>query len=133
MLCRKDRQMQKNANIKIYPYASITVGEKGEALSDMEGLAPYCIAFSDDGKGVQSDDMMREAMLKAKKLGKIPVGHALLRGLFIFLLFLFTVHRLKSLDILHRNAAKGAPPLDEDLLDGEIVPKPAALLDSVNV
>ncbi len=67
--------IEKNANIKIYPYASITVGEKGEALSDMEGLAPYCIAFSDDGKGVQSDDIMREAMLKAKKLGKIIAAH----------------------------------------------------------
>ncbi len=65
----------KDAVIKVYPYASITVGEKGEKLSDMEGLARYCIAFSDDGKGVQSEDMMRQAMLKAKKLGKIIAAH----------------------------------------------------------
>ncbi len=67
--------IKKDASICVYPYASITVGEKGEALSDMEGLSDYCIAFSDDGKGVQSDDMMREAMLKAKKLGKIIAAH----------------------------------------------------------
>ena len=79
--------IKEKATIKIYPYASITVGEKGEALSDMEGLAEYCAAFSDDGKGVQSDDMMREAMLKAKKLGKIIAAHCevndLLEGGFI--------------------------------------------------
>ena len=64
-----------DACINVYPYASITVGQKGEELSDMEDLAPVSIAFSDDGKGVQSDDMMREAMLKAKSLGKMIVAH----------------------------------------------------------
>lgn len=67
--------IEKNAVINVYPYAAITVGEKGEELSDMEGLSENAIAFSDDGKGVQSDDMMREAMLKAKKLGKIIAAH----------------------------------------------------------
>jgi dihydroorotase len=63
------------------------VGEKGEQLSDMEGMAGNVIAFSDDGRGVQSDDMMREAMLRAKKLGKMIVAHCevneLLRGGYI--------------------------------------------------
>ncbi len=67
--------IKKDALISVYPYAAITVGEKGEVLSDMEALAKNCIAFSDDGKGVQSDDMMREAMLKAKQLGKIIAAH----------------------------------------------------------
>ena len=61
--------------IKIYPYASITVGQNGEKLSDMQGMADSCIAFSDDGRGVQSSDLMREAMIKAKSLGKIIVAH----------------------------------------------------------
>ena len=67
--------IEKDAVIAVYPYASITIGEKGETLSDMDELAKTAIAFSDDGKGVQSDDLMREAMLKAKKLGKIIAAH----------------------------------------------------------
>ena len=61
--------------IHIYPYGSITAGQKGEALSDMKGMAPQVIGFTDDGKGVQSDDMMRSAMKQAKQLGKLIVAH----------------------------------------------------------
>ncbi len=64
-----------DACINVYPYASITVGQKGDELSDMEAMAQYAFAFSDDGKGVQSDDVMRAAMLKAKSLGKMIVAH----------------------------------------------------------
>ncbi|MCQ2446869.1 MAG: dihydroorotase [Clostridia bacterium] len=67
--------IEKDAVIDVYPYASITVGEKGEALSDIEGMAEYAFAYSDDGKGVASENLMREAMLKAKKLGKMIVAH----------------------------------------------------------
>ena len=65
----------RDAVINVYPYAAITVGEKGEELSDMEDLAPEVIAFSDDGKGVQSEEMMREAMTRAAALGKMIVAH----------------------------------------------------------
>ena len=61
--------------IHIHPYASITVGQRGEALADLEDMAPYCIAFSDDGRGVQSEEMMRAAMMEAKRLGKMIVAH----------------------------------------------------------
>ena len=67
--------IEKDAAVRVHPYAAITVGEKGEMLTDMKALSPYCIAFSDDGKGVQSEDMMREAMIKAKALGKIIAAH----------------------------------------------------------
>jgi len=67
--------IEKDACIHVYPYGAITVGEKGEVLSDLEGMAPDVIGFSDDGKGVQSDDMMRQAMLRAKALGKMIVAH----------------------------------------------------------
>lgn len=67
--------IEKDATVRVHPYAAITVGEKGEMLTDMKALSPYCIAFSDDGKGVQSEDMMREAMIKAKALGKIIAAH----------------------------------------------------------
>ena len=67
--------IKKDAAVRVHPYAAITVGEKGEMLTDMKALSPYCIAFSDDGKGVQSEDMMREAMIKAKALGKIIAAH----------------------------------------------------------
>ena len=61
--------------IHIYPYGAITVGQKGETLSDMAGMAPQVVAFSDDGKGVQNENMMRQAMLKAKSLKKLIVAH----------------------------------------------------------
>lgn len=67
--------IEKDAAVRVHPYAAITVGEKGETLTNMKALAPYCIAFSDDGKGVQSEAMMRDAMLKAKALGKIIAAH----------------------------------------------------------
>lgn len=67
--------INKDAAIAVYPYAAITVGELGEKLADMEGMAPQAIAFSDDGKGVQSEEMMLSAMLKAKALGKVLAAH----------------------------------------------------------
>ena len=79
--------IEKDAVIGVHPYGTITVGEKGEQLSDMDVIAPYVIGFSDDGRGVQNDNMMKEAMLTAKKLGKIIVAHCevneLLRGGYI--------------------------------------------------
>lgn len=67
--------IERDAVINVYPYGAITVGQKGEILSDMEAMTNNAIAFSDDGRGVQSEEMMREAMLTAKKLGKIIVAH----------------------------------------------------------
>ena len=79
--------IEEGACIHVYPYGAITVGEKGEVLADLEGMAPNAIAFSDDGRGVQSDDMMEEAMNRAKALGKMIVAHcevnSLLRGGYI--------------------------------------------------
>ena len=67
--------IEENAVIHVYPYGSITVGQLGEEIADLEGMSPNVIAFSDDGRGVQSDDMMRNAMLRAKALGKMIVAH----------------------------------------------------------
>ncbi|MBQ8762613.1 MAG: dihydroorotase [Clostridia bacterium] len=64
-----------DAVITVKPYGSITVGQNGQALSDMEAMTDDVCAFSDDGKGVQSDEMMRAAMIKAKSLGKMIVAH----------------------------------------------------------
>ncbi len=63
------------SGIRIHPYGSITVGQRGEALANLVGMAPDCIAFSDDGRGVQDEEMMRAAMLEAKRLGKLIVAH----------------------------------------------------------
>ena len=68
-------RIAEGASIDVLPYGAITVGEKGEVLADMEGMAKYVAAFSDDGRGVQSEEMMREAMVKAKSLGKIIAAH----------------------------------------------------------
>ncbi len=67
--------IKKSGSINIYPYAAITVGQKGESLSDMEELSKNAIAFSDDGRGVQNDALMEAAMKKAKELGKMIVAH----------------------------------------------------------
>lgn len=67
--------IDRDACIDVYPYASITVGELGRALVDMKALAPYVIAFSDDGHGVQDSDKMRAGMEEAAKLGKIIAAH----------------------------------------------------------
>ena len=79
--------IEEGACIHVYPYGAITVGEQGEVLADLEGMAPNVIGFSDDGKGVQSDDMMRQAMVRAKGLNKMIVAHCevneLLRGGYI--------------------------------------------------
>ncbi len=79
--------IEATACIHVYPYGAITVGEKGEVLADLEAMAPYVPGFSDDGRGVQSGDMMRSAMLRAKALDKLIVAHcednSLLRGGYI--------------------------------------------------
>ncbi len=67
--------IERGAAIKVLPYGAITVGEKGEKLADMEAMSDKVCAFSDDGKGVQNDGMMREAMTVAKRLGKIIAAH----------------------------------------------------------
>lgn len=67
--------IKRGAAIKVLPYGAITVGEKGERLADMEAMSDKVCAFSDDGRGVQNDEMMREAMTAAKRLGKIIAAH----------------------------------------------------------
>ena len=79
--------IEKDATINVLPYAAITVGQRGEQLAALEEMAADVAGFSDDGRGVQSDEMMRQAMLRAKKLGKMIVAHCevneLLRGGYI--------------------------------------------------
>lgn len=67
--------IDRDAVINVLPYAAITKGEKGGELVDFEALADKCFAFSDDGKGVQKNEMMKEAMLRAKAMGKPIVAH----------------------------------------------------------
>lgn len=67
--------IKKDAKIHVYPYGTITEGEKGEKLANLKELADYVIAFSDDGHGVQSEEMMLEAMKQAKELDKMIVAH----------------------------------------------------------
>ncbi len=67
--------IDRDAKIKVYPLASITKGEKGKELSPINELSLKVIGFSDDGKGVQSDEMMKTAMKLAKENGKFIVAH----------------------------------------------------------
>ena len=80
-------KIRETACIHVYPYGAITVGEKGATLADLAVMAPNVPGFSDDGRGVQSEEMMKSAMLAAKALGKPIVAHCedntLLRGGYI--------------------------------------------------
>jgi dihydroorotase len=67
--------IDRDAVIRVHPYASITVNQEGKVLSDFDSLSDKCFAFSDDGRGVQSAELMEEAMKKAKALNKIIVAH----------------------------------------------------------
>ena len=73
--------------IDVLPYGALTVGELGEEAAELEAMAPDVIAFSDDGRGVQSESMMRSLMERCAKLGKIVAAHcednSLLRGGYI--------------------------------------------------
>ncbi len=67
--------IERDARVHVYPYGTITRGEQGKALADLEGLAPYVPGFSDDGRGVQSGEMMRSAMVLAKRLDRPIAAH----------------------------------------------------------
>lgn len=67
--------IRRDANINVIPYGAITAGRNGTELSDMKSLSDKVVAFSDDGSGIQSEKIMREAMLEAKKLDKVIVAH----------------------------------------------------------
>lgn len=71
-----NNRIEQDAVIKVLPYVSITTGLKGEALVDFEGLkAEGAFAFTDDGVGVQSADMMYRAMQAAAKIDMAIVAH----------------------------------------------------------
>ena len=80
-------RIEQDAVIHVHPYGALTVGEKGEALAALDEMAPDVVAFSDDGRGVQSESLMRQGMARAKALGKVFAAHCevneLLRGGYI--------------------------------------------------
>ena len=67
--------IRKDAVCAVIPYGAITVGERGEYLSDMADMASSVCAFSDDGRGIQNPEIMREAMKTAAALGKVIAAH----------------------------------------------------------
>ncbi|MDO4665421.1 MAG: dihydroorotase [Actinomycetaceae bacterium] len=74
-LALAQKLIDEDATIDVYPYGSISIGEKGKELADLRQMAPGAVAFSDDGMGVQCADMMRKAMLIAKDLDKVIAAH----------------------------------------------------------
>ena len=79
--------IERDAVIKVLPYATITRKRFGDELVNFEELKPYVAGFSDDGTGVQSEDVMRQAMAEAAKTDTIIAAHCevdeLLRGGYI--------------------------------------------------
>ncbi len=68
-------RIRETAAVHVHPYGAITVAEHGEQLAALDEMAPDVIAFSDDGRGLQSESLMREAMMRCKSLGKILAAH----------------------------------------------------------
>lgn len=66
---------QKDAVINVIPYGAITVGEKGKEMADLEAMGSHVIGFSDDGVGLNDKKLMKEAMVRAKAMGKMIVAH----------------------------------------------------------
>lgn len=73
----------RDARVRVHPYGAITAGERGERLADLEGLAPLVCGFSDDGHGVQDAGLMREAMQRARALGRPIVAHCEVNDLLV--------------------------------------------------
>lgn len=68
--------IRRDASVKVLPYGCITRGQKGcGELVDFEALAPDVVGFSDDGRGVQEEALMREAMRRAARTGRPVVAH----------------------------------------------------------
>ena len=74
-LALQQELIDRSASIHVYPYGAITLGQQGQTLADLVGMAPHAAGFSDDGRGVQSTELMKTAMTQAKALGKIIVAH----------------------------------------------------------
>ena len=74
-LTKQTELIKEKAIIGVHPYGTITKAQRGEELSDFEDLSADVIGFSDDGRGVQNPEMMKQAMLEAKKLNKIIAAH----------------------------------------------------------
>ena len=72
--------IKKDASVKVYPYASVTVNEEGKELADLEALAPCVLAFTDDGKGVNNLNLLKQAMQIAKDNDKVVASHAEAEG-----------------------------------------------------
>lgn len=79
--------IERDSVIKVLPYATITRKRFGDELVNFEELKPYVAGFSDDGTGVQNEDVMRQAMAEAAKTDTIIAAHCevdeLLRGGYI--------------------------------------------------
>lgn len=73
--------IRKNAVIDVVPYGTISMERKGKALSDMKGIADKVIGFSDDGSGVDDENLIKEAMRTAKELDKVIAAHSEVIGL----------------------------------------------------
>ncbi len=67
--------IRRDAKVRVYPYGAITRDERGESLADLSTLAPHVPGFSDDGRGVQSESVMRRAMALAKELNRPIAAH----------------------------------------------------------
>ncbi len=73
--------IERDALIGVHPYGAITIGQNGKELSDIKGISKLAAAFSDDGRGVQNEEMMTLAMESVKKTDKLIAAHCEMNSL----------------------------------------------------
>lgn len=72
---RELEAIEAGARVRVTPYGAISVGQRGRELADLAGMAPFVAGFSDDGRGVQSAELMRAAMREARRLDRVIAAH----------------------------------------------------------
>ena len=70
------RRAAESCGVRVWPIGAVTMGEKGEALTDAQALKEAgAVALSDDGVPIQNANLMRDALIRAKRLGLTILSH----------------------------------------------------------
>lgn len=70
------KRIEESALVHVYPYAAVTVNEEDKEIADINGVYDKVLAITDDGRGVNNLDILKEAMLLAKKYDLVIASHA---------------------------------------------------------
>src|SRR6185437_4540690 len=76
-LTRWMQEPERSAAVRVFPIAAATPGSKGEAINDFAALkAAGAVAVTDDGHPILKDNIMRETLVAAARVGLSVIQHA---------------------------------------------------------